>query len=247
MGSIQRYFIHSSQVQGHTITLNEQDSHHIKVVMRQRIGESVVCVDDHQTMYQTTIQSIDQIVTLHIEHQLIDDSELDVDVTLIYGLPKLEKFEMVIQKATELGVTRVIPWFSKRSIIKLDERKVSKKMIRWQAIIKEAAEQSHRLVLPEMMPPMTLKQVVEIGCDVKLVAYENDHDHHLLTKSIKAMKTGQSLCIVVGPEGGIDDSEMAILMDSGFLPVSLGKRILRTETAAIVAVSAISFLRELGE
>lgn len=244
---MQRYFILNSQIQDDRVTLNESDSHHIKAVMRQRIGDQVICFDENQHVYQTTIQDIEKSVVLCINHLIDEKTELDVKVTLIYGLPKLEKFEMVIQKATELGVSTIIPWFSKRSIIKLDDTKINKKMVRWQMIVKEAAEQSHRHVLPEILEPMSTKQVASFDSDVKLIAYENDQDHRLLSKSIVSLKPGQSMCIVVGPEGGIEESELKLLEKSGYLPASLGKRILRTETAAIVAISAISLLRELGE
>lgn len=246
MGSTQRYAIHSSQIAGQRIEMNKQDSHHMVHVMRSKVGDVVICFDESGCLYHTKIETLQPLV-LSIVSMLDENNELDIEVVLIYGLPKLEKFEYVLQKATELGVTRVIPWMSRRSIIKLDKDKVEKKLLRWQAIIKEAAEQSHRTYLPVIERPISTKELCQLAFDEKLIAYENNENKQILTQTIKKMAPRKSLALVIGPEGGIDDQELDMLKLVGFVPCSLGKRILRTETAAISMLSAVVLIRELGE
>jgi len=172
------------------------------------------------------------------------DSELSSKVYLFQGLPKGDKLELVIQKCVELGVYEVIPVSCQRSVVKLDDKKAGKKRERWQQIAKGAAEQSHRSLIPKVQAPMSMKEALEYAqknCSTKLIPYELCTDDIKETRSIlENLKAGESVAFFIGPEGGFDEKEIEQCMAAGFTPITLGKRILRTETAPITVMSWLS-------
>ena len=172
------------------------------------------------------------------------DSELSSKVYLFQGLPKGDKLELVIQKCVELGVYEVIPVSCQRSVVKLDDKKAVKKRERWQQIAKGAAEQSHRSLIPKVQAPMSMKEALEYAqknCSTKLIPYELCTDDIKETRNIlENLKAGESVAFFIGPEGGFDEKEIEQCMTAGFIPITLGRRILRTETAPITVMSWLS-------
>jgi len=243
---MQRYFIDQNCIHDDIIEIDEYNHKHMQRVMRYRNGDKVVCIlPNHQT-YIYQIEDIDKGI-LSKQEQLLEEHELDVDVTLIYGLPKNDKFEWVLQKSTELGVKRIVPFLSKRSIIKTDQKSFSKKYDRYQKILKEASEQSYRQMIPQLTPLITsIKDIKDYLSDVNLVAYEESSkqgEHSLFYQSLQ--QDYQTITIIVGPEGGFDEKEIQEMLDLGIYACSLGKRILRSETAPLYMLSVIGYSREL--
>lgn len=242
---MQRYFIDGNCIDGLDIHIDPYNHKHMKKVMRYHKGDQVVCLlPNHQT-YLYEIVDIEEGL-LHQVQEIYEDHELDVDVTLIYGLPKNDKFEFVLQKATELGVKRIVPFLSKRSIIKTDQKTFQKKQDRYLRILKEASEQSYRQIIPELCPLAQLKDLVLYLSDVNLVAYEEvskQGQHGTFAQALN--QDYQTITIIVGPEGGFEQSEIDVMKDMGIQECSLGKRILRSETAPLYMLSVIGYSREL--
>ena len=200
-----------------------------------RRGNDYNCVIEEMT--------VDEVIC-RIRFVKRSDSELSSRVYLFQGLPKGDKLELVIQKCVELGVFEIIPVSCLRSVVKLDDKKAGKKRERWQQIAKGAAEQSHRALIPEVKSPMSFSDALKYAdenCITKLIPYELCNDDIKETKSIlENLKAGESVAFFIGPEGGFDEKEVKACMAAGFVPVTLGKRILRTETAPITVMSWLS-------
>ncbi|WP_028043842.1 RsmE family RNA methyltransferase [Candidatus Stoquefichus massiliensis] len=242
---MQRYFIDENCIHDDLIMIDTYNHKHMQKVMRYRNGNQVVCILPHGQTYLYEITDIEAGI-LRQKELINEDHELDVAVTLIYGLPKNDKFEFVLQKATELGVQRIVPFLSKRSIIKTDAKTFAKKTERYQKILKEASEQSYRQRIPELTPLITMKEISQYLSDINLVAYEESSkqgEHHEFAKALQC--DYQSLTIIVGPEGGFDESEIIQMEELGIVCCSLGKRILRSETAPLYMLSVIGYSREL--
>ncbi|KAB7708724.1 16S rRNA (uracil(1498)-N(3))-methyltransferase [Bacillus aerolatus] len=248
---MQRYFLNEKPDNGGKVTITGEDFHHLSRVMRLKAGDCVYAVFPDGESAVVEIEEIsDDCALAFIVKWMHDEKELPVAVAIASGLPKGDKFELVIQKGTELGASRFIPFHADRSIVKWDEKKAAKKTERWSKIAKEAAEQSHRNRVPDVSIPVDFQQLIQIGQEYpfKLYAYEEESKqgekaafHHLLSE----MKQGDALLIVFGPEGGISEKEAEQLRSSGFIACGLGPRILRTETAPLYALSAISYHFEL--
>ncbi|HEO8418587.1 16S rRNA (uracil(1498)-N(3))-methyltransferase [Niallia sp. FSL W8-0635] len=247
---MQRYFAKNEE---DTFIIQEDDYHHIVRVMRMDIDDEIYCVNDNQQVARCTIANISENeVTAKVLQWIEGEIELPVSVSIVSGMPKGDKLEWIIQKGTELGAYKFIPFIAARSVVKWDEKKGGKKLVRWNKIAKEAAEQSHRTLIPEVSAPIDIKQLIRLAedYDVKLVAYEEEAregESSMLTKSLKSMTKGQSILAVFGPEGGLNESEVALLKDYGFITCGLGPRILRTETAPLYLLSAVSYHFELME
>lgn len=247
---MQRYFLKNDQFVDKTVRITESDAHHIQRVMRMSKGERIICCNENG---QAALCEIEMISTDEIQGSIIEwlseEKEMPVTVTIVSGLPKGDKLELIIQKGTELGATRFIPFIADRSIVKWDEKKGKKKLERWNKIAKEAAEQSHRTIVPVVESPMTLKQLVAASdCTHKIVAYEevakqgeSSNLHHVLSN----LQPGDSLLVVIGPEGGLTEQEVAFLEEHQFIKCGFGPRILRAETAPLYVLSAISYQTEL--
>ncbi len=242
---MQRYFVEKFDENGFII--DKDDQHHIKKVMRMHDGDQIICIDNNQRVFLCEIKDI-ETGEIKVIEKLDTNCELPVEVNLIYALPKSDKFEFVLQKACELGVTRVIPLMSKRSIIKTNRETFSKKYPRFQKILKEAAEQSYRNRIPEIEPLIKLSEVKDYLGNYNIVAYEENakqNEMSNLKQVLSQVENGDTITIIVGCEGGFEQSEIDELEKIGVTSCSLGKRILRSETAPLYLLSAIGYALEL--
>ena len=230
---MQRYF---AQIIDNKVILNNDDNHHLLNVLRAKIGEKIEVVSDNK-LYLAEISKINPL-EINLVENIEDNSELPCKVTLYYCLSKGEKNDFVVQKATELGASKIVFVASKRCVVKYDNKDVAKKMARFDKIAKEAAEQCHRLIVPEIVGPFTIDQFKQLSLENTLfVAYEEESQH---SSSFSISGKENSVGIFIGPEGGIEEKEVKLLNEFGFKNVSLGNRILRTETAAVYALSVIA-------
>lgn len=235
---MQQYMIKTEQINNDFIDLDSDSWHHIKNVMRLNNNDEIICVD-----FQTQIRYLCQIMNgkVKIIKELLENNELPHNLVLACGLVKSVKLELIIQKACELGATKLILVQMERSIVKLDEKKLSSKLKRWQKIALEACEQAKRNTIMEIVGPIKLMELAHFKETKSFVAYENEKLINNLTNEIPLQ---HNVLVVVGPEGGISETEYQYLVDNDFISISLGKRILRCETAAIAALSNLAFLME---
>ena len=225
------------------------DVNHICHVLRMRIGEQFYVTDGESGgKYLCALKgaSEDQ-VTCDILRIIEESSELPCEITLYQGLPKADKMELIIQKAVELGVSRIVPVSTKRSIVKLDDKKAGAKISRWQGIAEAAAKQSKRDVIPQIGEVMTLKAALAEAADfdVSMMPYENAEGMAFTRKLLDEICPGQRIAIFIGPEGGFDESEVEAALSQGTQPVTLGRRILRTETAGLAMLSMLVYVLEV--
>lgn len=233
---MQRYFARDKL--DNYIILDKSDIHHIKNVMRMSNNDEIECVYDG-ILYICKIENIKEEKFL-IVNRLDDNNELDIDVTVAVSLVKEQKMDLILQKLTELGVKRIIPVSMERSIVKLDRDKFEKKRIRWLTICKEASEQSKRNFIPEITDIKTVKELNNINCDIKLVCSVKEKNN-LLNNYLQKIDKCATIIFVIGSEGGITDKEEELLNSYGYTSISLGKSVLRVETAAIYAASVMNF------
>jgi len=235
---MQRYFVDKNKNDEFLFT--EQDVFHITKVMRFKKNDNIEVVYNGEV----SVVNIDQLSPLKVHEisKYTESTELNSCITLFLPLLKSDKSELIIQKATEIGVNSIIFYFSKRSIIKLSQVDFDKKVERYKMITKEASEQCHRNIIPSICGVISLNDINKYLCDNNLLAYELESGS---TKSFdEAIKSPGSYSLIVGPEGGFEVSEVELLKQKGFKLISLGKRILRVETAAIYGLSVISFNME---
>jgi len=248
---MQRYFIETFNDENQAF-ISGEDVHHISRVMRMEIGDEIICCDSQKRVAICKITEItNDSVLANIVEWVEGSSEIPIQITIASGLPKGDKLEYVIQKGTELGANEFVPFIAARSIVKWDEKKGVKKLDRWKKIAKEAAEQSHRRMIPSIRSPQSLKQLVAYSetFTYKLIAYEEEAkrgEKANLGKTLDKMNEGDSLFVVIGPEGGLTDNEVELLKQHGFVTCSFGPRILRTETAPLYLLSAVSYHFELA-
>lgn len=250
--TVQRYFIPENNWQENMVTITNDDAHHIQRVMRYQEGNRIICnhPDGRAAICRITSVSPSEVCS-SIEEWLHETVELPVNVTIAQGIPKGDKFEFVLQKGTELGAKTFIPVQSDRSVAVWNERKLDKKLARFEKIVKEASEQSHRNSIPAVKQVMTTKQMASYSqqYDVKLFAFEEEAkviSSQSLGQVIDNLKEGCNILVYIGPEGGISEKEAAFLKEHGFTPARLGPRILRTETASLYVLASISYhLEEL--
>ena len=238
------FFVTPEQVQGQRICIEGSDVNHIKNVLRMKVGEELHISDGNNKKYLCAIDGIqvDQ-VQVSILEELQTDTELPSQIYLFQGLPKSDKMELIVQKAVELGVHEIIPVATKRAVVKLDEKKAAKKVERWNSIAEGGAKQSGRNRIPRVAPVMRFQDAVEKAkeLDVALIPYELAEGMQETKRIIEGIQPGQSIGVFIGPEGGFEVEEVALAMDSGIQPVTLGKRILRTETAGLTALSILMY------
>ena len=239
---MQQYFVKETLDLNQIVSLDMQQSFHISKVMRMKEEDTIVVVDGAKIAYEATLRKVGPVCTAEMTDRLERDNEMNAQVTVVMALIKKDKWDFFLMKATELGAARIVPFKAKRSVVKSDDEKLEKKKQRWMRIVEEAAEQSRRQCVPEVSDPMTLKQLKNVMSEVNLIAYEKESGSGKLFRD--ALKSSLSVTIVIGPEGGFDPSEVDELLNMGFECVSLGKRILRAETAACYALSAIDALVE---
>ena len=233
---MQRYF---ASLVNNEVILKQDDVFHLLKVMRAKPNDKIEVVDENHHSYLANIESVNPLIIKVVE-PILKETELKTDVTLFFALAKSDKNEFVIQKATELGAKRIVLFQGKRSIVKLDKEDFLKKLNRYQSIAKEAAEQCHREYIPEIEYARSIKEISPFLCKENLFAYELDAGK---TNSFDDIfkNNYQSISVIIGPEGGFDIEEAEELNKMNFKNISLGKRILRCETAAVYALSVIAF------
>ncbi|MFJ5964815.1 16S rRNA (uracil(1498)-N(3))-methyltransferase [Bacillus sp. NPDC093026] len=251
---MQRYFIDltKEEVKARgTIVITGEDVHHLSNVMRMKSGQEILCLTTDGFEAISTIDTITKEEVICLLHGWTNQNrELPIQVTVASGLPKGDKLELIIQKGTELGANSFVPFQAARSITKLDQKKLQKKRARWEKIAKEAAEQSYRNVVPVVHPVFTFKELIQMvgEFDKCVVAYEEsskEGEQSRFSSLLQEMKSGQTLLLIFGPEGGLAEKEIEELETIGAVICGLGPRILRTETAPLYALSAISYQTEL--
>ena len=233
---MQRYF---SDKNLDIFELSSDDSYHISKVMRNNIGDKVEVVID-KCLYICEIIKISDLVTVRKMEEVECDSELPCYVTIAQSLVKEQKMDLILQKSCELGVSEIIPVNTTRSIVKLD-KKETKKVERWNKILKEASEQSKRVVIPKVNGIMDIKDLCNLEYDIKILCTVNELSMSLkevLEKDLNNLR----ILLVIGPEGGFTESEENLLIDNGFISTSFGRRVLRTETASLYALSIINYI-----
>lgn len=244
---MQHFFVDASQVSEETIWIEGSDVNHMKNVLRMRIGEEVTVSDGQGKEYLCEVQNFEEEqVQLKIVETKVSDTELPSKIYLFQGLPKQEKMELIVQKCVELGIYAVVPVSMKRCVVKLDAKKGTKKVERWNGIAASAAKQSGRGIVPEVMAVKTYKEAIDMAknLDVILVPYECAEGMAHTKELIQSIKPGQSVGIFIGPEGGFDPDEIELACEAGGQVVTLGKRILRTETAGLTLLSVLMFQLE---
>ncbi len=238
------FFVTPDQVKEEYIYIEGTDVNHVKNVLRMKIGEELEICDGTQRKYLCEIEEMTaEYVCAKIKEELGADTELPSKIYLFQGLPKGDKMELIIQKAVELGVFEIIPVAAKRAVVKLDDKKAGKKVERWQAIAEGGAKQSGRSVIPKVKGVMSWKEALQYASalDVVLVPYELAEGMRETKEIISAITPGQSVGIFIGPEGGFETSEVESAMAVGAKAITLGKRILRTETAGLTTLSILMY------
>lgn len=233
---MQRYFV--KEKDNNYLILETEDLHHIKNVMRNKVGDLIECVYDEK-LYICKINDLNNSLVEIIETKE-EENELNYDITIAIALVKEQKMDLILQKLTELGINRIIPVSMERSIVKLDKDKFNKKKERWIKICKEASEQSKRNKIPEITSLMTIDEIGKLQFDQKFVC-STINKENLVNNYLQDNKTYAKMIFAIGPEGGISPKEEEKLMSNGFIPISLGSRIMRVETAAIYIASVANF------
>lgn len=241
-----KFFVTEEQIKDKKINIIDDDVNHIKNVLRLERNEEIeICNISSSTNY---LCKIIELTNKNVECEIIknieSNKESSVYLHIFQGIPKAEKLEMIIQKTTEIGVSEITPVEMSRCVVKLDDKSKAKKLLRWRKIAEVAAKQSKRDKIPIINMPINIKNIYEkiSDYDIVLVAYENEQTNIIkdILKSIPKAETIK-IAVIVGPEGGIDEKEIELLTQQGIQSVSLGKRILRTETAPIVLSSIIMY------
>jgi 16S rRNA (uracil1498-N3)-methyltransferase len=250
---LQRYFVQPEQFGEEIVRITGEDVKHIARVMRSQIGDKIIVSDGISKVAITEIVILEQQeVQSRIIEWLTSQAEPKLQVTIAQSLPKGDKMEIVIQKCTEIGATTFLPFLSERTVVQYDRKKEEKRTERWRKIVKEAAEQAHRDVVPQVLSPVSWKQLLASLADFDLVCfcYEKENGQQLrdiVAPFVVSMSPDQQyrVAIVVGPEGGFSEAEVLAAEATGATSIGLGRRILRTETAAMAALTCIMY--ESGE
>lgn len=245
-----QFFVEDERIGQDKIRIQGADAGHISHVLRMKPGEKIRVSGEGGKTYFCHITGITKDeVTAAIDSVDIRETEFPHKVSLFQGLPKGDKMELVIQKAVELGVYEVIPVTMKNCVVKLDEKKAAGKVKRWQAIAESAAKQCKRTMIPEVLAPMPWKEALKKAreLDVTLVPYENERGMQQTRDVIRSVKEGASIGIMIGPEGGYAAEEIEAVQGDHLHRISLGNRILRTETAGLVTLSMLLYELENRE
>lgn len=243
-----QFFVEPSQIQGTRIVITGKDVNHIRNVLRMKKGEEISVsngVDGKE--YRCGIEELsEQEIVCSLRFVKEEGLELPSRVYLFQGLPKADKMELIIQKAVELGVYEIIPMATARAVVKLDEKKAKSKLLRWQGIAEAAAKQSKRGLIPEVKPVMTMKEAVSYSgsSKVRVIPYELAEGMEQTRNIMENLKPGEDIAVFIGPEGGFEEGEIALAVEAGIVPITLGKRILRTETAGMTVLSWVMYQLE---
>ena len=238
------FFVTPEQVKGEEILIEGSDVNHIKNVLRMKIGEELQISDGNNKKYLCEIASMtSDEVCVRIKEELASDTELPSKIYLFQGLPKSDKMELIVQKAVELGSYEIIPVATKRAVVKLDDKKAAKKVERWNSISEGGAKQSGRNVIPEVKQVMSYKEAIQYAgsLDIILIPYELAEGMEETRQIIESILPGQSVGIFIGPECGFETQEVEYAIENGAKAITLGKRILRTETAGLTTLSILMY------
>lgn len=243
------FFVKPEAIADGMVALTGDNYRHAKQVLRVKVGEKLLVSDGSGTDYMCEVTGLrteeeseqgEAAVLLRIDFQEAPH-ELPAQVYLFQGLPKSDKLELIIQKAVELGAYQIVPVKTKNAVVKLDAKKEASKTARWQAIAEAAAKQSKRSIVPLVHTPLDFHEALALceAFELKLIPYENAQDIGKTMRMLAELKSGARVAIFIGPEGGFAPEEIAAAEAAGVVPITLGKRILRTETASICAMSAV--------
>lgn len=236
---------HQINIDDKSVIIRGTDVNHIKNVLRMRVGEEIAVSNGQDGKeYRCGIVALEEdCIRCELRFVKEDGVELPSQIYLFQGLPKADKMELIIQKAVELGVYQVIPVSTKRCVVKLDDKKAKSKIARWQGIAEAAAKQSKRGIIPQVTDVMTFKNAVKLASnmEVRLIPYELAEGMTKTKEIISNIQPGQRIAIFIGPEGGFEESEIAEALENGIDPITLGKRILRTETAGFTILSWLMY------
>lgn len=243
------FFVSKEQINDKCVYIEGGDYNHLRNVLRVEPGEEVsVSNGEDGKEYRCILESYDDDRAL-LKVIFVKESNVEspAKIVLYQGLPKADKMELIIQKCVELGVAKIVPVSTRRAVVKLDDKKAAGKITRWQAIAEAAGKQSQRAIVPIIGQVMTFKEAVKEASesDVKMIPYEMCEDMNSAKEVFDGLKPGQTISIFIGPEGGFDESEVELAKSMGIIPVSLGKRILRTETAGMMVISWIDYCLEV--
>lgn len=235
------FFVDKDNVNETSVIIKDGDYNHLKNVLRMKVGDQVLISTDGVSNLCRIEKFEPDFAVLEIIEKNYSSGELPVQIYLFQGLPKSDKMELIIQKAVELGVTAIIPVQMSRSIVKIEEKKKGAKTERWQAIAESAGKQSKRSVIPKVYDVMSFDKALEFASetDLFLLPYENKNGMVDTKNALNKIKKGDKISVLVGPEGGFSDSEIDKALSNGANVISLGKRILRTETASILSVGML--------
>lgn len=242
-----QFFVEDNQIGREFVTITGPDVNHIKNVLRMKPGEKIRISNQKGCDYFCEIAEVgDSFVQADILKENAPSTELSGKIYLFQGIPKGNRMETVIEKAVELGVYEIIPVAMKYCVVKLDEKKAEAKVNRWQKLSETAAKQSKRSMIPKIHSVMSYSEAVKYasGCDVRLVPYENENGMHAAKKAFSSIKEGDSVSVFIGPEGGFAEEEIEAVRDTMQI-ISLGRRILRTDTAGIAIMSALMLEMEM--
>jgi len=247
------FFVEESRINENRIYVDGADYNHIRNVIRLKNGDEVM-ISVRNTQISDAVRNFmcglseytDNEVVFDIIDRDVSDTELPCQVILYQGLPKSDKLELIIQKAVELGVSQIVPVAMKRSVVKLDDKKAAAKLPRWNAISESAAKQSKRSLIPEVRPVMSYALAVReaAGCDICFVPYENENGMAETRRLVSSITPGNRVAVFIGPEGGFEDDEIEAARKLGMHTITLGKRILRTETAGLSFLSMLAYALE---
>ncbi len=242
-----QFFVEEDQIGREFVTITGSDVNHIKNVLRMKPGEKIrVSGKDGKDYFCAVSELADTFVQADILNEDAPSTELSGKIYLFQAIPKGDRMETVIEKAVELGVYEIIPVAMKYCVVRLDEKKGATRVNRWQKIAEAAAKQSKRSRIPNIHPIMEYKEAVEYAgrCDVRLVPYENERGMQTAKEAFSSVGKGDSVSVMIGPEGGFSEEEIAMVKDD-MQVISLGKRILRTDTAGIAVMAALMFKMEM--
>lgn len=239
-----RFFVKSNQINNSEINIIGEDVKHIKNVLRKQIGDKIeVCNQDNGDSYKCEIELLEENEIKSKIIEKLENIQEKVQVDIYQGLPKSDKMELIIQKSVELGANSIIPVNMKRCVVKLEGKDEIKKNERWQKIAESAAKQCGRNFIPEVKHLINIKEVCNFidKYDAIIVAYENEKENTLKSELKKLKSSSLKIGIVIGPEGGFEENDIKLLKESGAQIVTLGDRILRTETVALNVLSIIMY------
>lgn len=245
--NMRKFFVKTENIKEDKIEILGSDVNHIKNVLRLKMDDEIeICNQDtHQNYIGKILQIENQVIQVGLVQELESMAESNIELHIFQGLPKADKMELIIQKGTELGASKFIPVAFQRSIVKLSGKDETKKIERWQKIAEVAAKQSHRDLVPEIERISHIKNICNLvkEYDIMILAYENETENNIKNELLRIKNTKENLkiAVVIGPEGGIEEEEVIALKSAGAKVVSLGKRILRTETVALQVCSIIMY------